>query len=203
MSGQSKDLMFVLAAAYDDDAAAAADYQAVKALYREVTSPHDFDAAVLARDPDGAVRILDRHEQATRHGAPPGLAWGLAGGVVAALYPSVGARILAAGGAGGAAIGAVLGHVGLGMSRAALRDLGETLDAGRAGLIAVYELDLADQVVATVTSAGRLMHGAIEVVPDQIAADLVRAEAAERSTARRQAAASPDAPAVMTATGDD
>ena len=45
-----KDTLIVMAAAYDDLADAEADYEAVKALYYEVETSHDFDAAVLERD---------------------------------------------------------------------------------------------------------------------------------------------------------
>ena len=49
------DTLLVLAAAYDDRAAAEADYKAVKALYYEVETSHAFDAAVIARDENGKV----------------------------------------------------------------------------------------------------------------------------------------------------
>src|SRR6478752_7029812 len=107
MAKQEKDTLFVIAAAYDDVDSAVADYEAVKALYREVKSSHDFDASVIEKDQDGKVHIVKKHEQPTRHGAAVGLGWGLAAGVAAALFPPVGiVGALAAGGAGGAAIGA-------------------------------------------------------------------------------------------------
>jgi ABC-type Na+ efflux pump permease subunit len=43
-----KDTLLVMAAAYDDLADAEADYEAIKALYHEVETSHDFDAAVVA-----------------------------------------------------------------------------------------------------------------------------------------------------------
>src|SRR5690242_21155716 len=116
MAKQEKDALYVIAAAYDTTDAAVADYEAVKALYREVKTSHDFDAAVIAKDEGGKVRIVKKHEQPTRHGAAVGLGWGVAAGVVAVLFPPVGIGIVGAG-AGGAAIGAVTGHVSGGMSR--------------------------------------------------------------------------------------
>ena len=53
MSKQEKDTLYVIAAAYDDVDAAVADYEAVKALYHEVKTSHDFDAAVIAKDDEG------------------------------------------------------------------------------------------------------------------------------------------------------
>lgn len=208
MAGQAKDTLYVIVGAYDDLEPALADYEAVKALYREIRSSHDFDAAVIAKDERGRVRIVRKHEQPTRHGAAVGLGWGLAVGVTAALFPPVGIGLAAAAGGSGAAVGGVVGHASGGMSRSVLKELGETLDEGSAGLIAVYATDLADQVVASVRAANRLRYAATEFAADQLAADLARAgtEAgagrADDAAAPEQAARTPEAPVVMTATGD-
>jgi uncharacterized membrane protein len=175
MAKQEKDTLYVIAAAYDDVDTAVADYEAVKALYREVKTSHDFDAAVLAKDEDGKVRIVKKHEQPTRHGTAVGLGWGLAVGVTAALFPPVGIG-LAAAGAGGAAIGAVAGHASGGMSRGDLKDLGDTLDAGQAGLVVVYETNLADQVAANIKAANRLISKATDMAADELAAEIKAAE---------------------------
>jgi len=175
MAKQDKDALFVIAAAYDDVDAAVADYEAVKALYQAVKTSHDFDAAVVAKNQDGKVRIVKKHEQPTRHGAAVGLGWGLAVGVVSALFPPVGIGLVAAG-AGGAAIGGVAGHVSGGMSRSDLKELGETLDAGQAGLVAVYETNLADQVAANIKAANRVVSKVTDMEADQLAADLKQAE---------------------------
>lgn len=172
-----KDTLFVIAAAYDDVDAAVADYEAVKELYHEVKTSHDFDAAVVAKDDQGHVKIVKKHEQPTRHGAAVGLGWGLAVGVTAALFPPVGIG-LATAGAGGAAIGAVAGHASGGMSRGDLKELGETLDAGQAGLVVVYETNLADQVAANIKAANRIVSKATDMAADQLAEDMRRAEQA-------------------------
>ncbi|HEX8971851.1 DUF1269 domain-containing protein [Oryzihumus sp.] len=177
MASSEKDTLFVIAAAYDDVDAAVADYEAVKELYHEVKTSHDFDAAVVAKDDEGDVKIVKKHEQPTRHGAAVGLGWGLAVGVTAALFPPIGIGIATAG-AGGAAIGAVAGHASGGMSRDDLKDLGETLDAGQAGLIVVYETNLADQVAANIKAANRVISKATDMAADQLADDLRRAEEA-------------------------
>lgn len=177
MAKQDKDTLYVIAAAYDDVDMAVADYEAVKALYREVKTSHDFDAAVVAKDGDGKVRIVKKHEQPTRHGAAVGLGWGLAVGVTAALFPPVGIG-LAAAGAGGAAIGAVAGHASDGMSRGDLKDLGDTLDEGQAGLVVVYETNLADQVAANIKAANRLVSKATDMAADELAAEMKAAEKA-------------------------
>jgi uncharacterized membrane protein len=179
MTKHEKDLLLVIGAAYDDTDQAIADYEAVKALYREVRTSHDFDAAIIAKDEDGKVRIVRKHEQPTRHGTAVGLGWGLAVGVTAALFPPVGISIAAAG-AGGAAIGGLAGHVTGGMSRSDLKDLGETLDAGQAGLIVVYEANLADQIAANIKAANRIISRATDMAADQLAEDLRREQEALR-----------------------
>jgi len=104
-----KDTLVVLGAAYDNVADAEADYEAVKALYQDAGVGHDFDAAVLVRGADGKVKVADKHEQSTRHGA-----WkGLAIGALTAILPGIG---LGVGAAVGAGIGAVTGHIKGGMS---------------------------------------------------------------------------------------
>jgi uncharacterized membrane protein len=205
MAKQENDTLFVIAAAYDDVDLALADYEAIKDLYREIRTSHDFDAAVVAKDEHGKVRIVKKHEQPTRHGAAVGLGWGLAVGVTAALFPPVGIGIAAAGGAG-ATIGAIAGHASGGMSRGDLKNLGETLDTGQAGLIAVYETNLGEQIVANIRAANRLVYAATDFAADQLAKDLEQADAdmkaAEQTPVPKQETRSREAPAIMTATGD-
>ena len=181
MAKQEKDTLYVIAAAYDNVDDAVADYEAVKALYREVKSSHDFDASVISKDEKGKVHIVKKHEQPTRHGAAVGLGWGLAAGVAVALFPPAAIGIAGAG-AAGAGIGAVAGHASGGMSRGDLKDLGETLDAGQAGLIVVYETNLADQIAANIKAANRMVSRATEMEADQLAEDIKEAQKAEAAT---------------------
>ena len=118
--------------------------------------------------------------------------------MTAALFPPVGIG-LATAGAGGAAIGAVAGHASGGMSRGDLKELGETLDAGQAGLIVVYETNLADQVAANIKAANRVISKATDMAADQLAEDMRRAEQAAPAA---QQAATPQAttPAQSTTT---
>jgi len=110
------DTLYVLGASYDTKEEAEADYEAIKALYRDVAASHDFDAAVLERDDEGEVHVVKKHEQPTRHGAAKGIGWGLAVGAAAAIFPAfaLGGSLLAGGAAGGI-IGAVKGHMQGGM----------------------------------------------------------------------------------------
>jgi uncharacterized membrane protein len=175
MAKQENDILFVIAATYDDVDAAVQDYESIKALYQEVKTSHDFDASVIEKDEDGKVHIVKKHEQPTRHGAAVGLGWGLAVGVTAALFPPVGIGIAAAS-AGGAAIGGIAGHVTGGMSRADLKELGDLLDEGQAGLVVVYEANLADQIAASIKAATRRVTKQTDMAADQLAEDLKAAE---------------------------
>jgi uncharacterized membrane protein len=148
-----KDTLIVMAAAYQDVADAEADYGAVKALYYDVGTSHDFDAAALARDENGEVKVVKKHEQPTRHGAAHGLGWGLAIGAACAVFPAVGLLGgLAVDGGAGAAIGAVTGHVKGGMDDEDLETIGAVLGQGQGGLIVVYAVNRVDQIAANIKS---------------------------------------------------
>lgn len=167
------DTLLVLGASYDTREEAEADYEAIKALYYEVEVTHDFDAAVLERDEEGKVHVLRKHEQPTRHGAAKGLGWGLAIGAATAIFPAIGlAGGLLAGGAAGSAIGAVSGHMKGGMKDEDLKQLGEVLEKGRFGLVAVYATNMADQIAANIKAVNRYVSAEIDASADQLAAEL-------------------------------
>jgi uncharacterized membrane protein len=164
-----KDMLIVLAASYDSVADAEADYEAVKALYYNAGVGHDFDAAVLERGADGKVKVADKHEQSTRHGA-----WkGLAIGALAAILPGIG---LGVGAAVGAGIGAVTGHIKGGMNDKDLKELGAVLDKGQAGLLVLYATNMADQIAASIKAENRFVSDAIDADADELARQLKAAE---------------------------
>jgi uncharacterized membrane protein len=137
---------------YPSAAEAEADYELVKDLHTEAGLIDAYDAAVIHRQADGKVKITKKHETPTRVGGVLGGGVGLATGLVVALFPfaAVGAGLLAAttaGGAGGGAVlGAVAGHAAAGMSRHDLKELGEHLDAGQAGLVVVGVSDMGAKI---------------------------------------------------------
>jgi uncharacterized membrane protein len=133
---------------YPSVADAEADYELVKDLHTEAGLIDAYDAAVIERRPDGKVKITKKHETPTRVGGVLGAGVGLATGLVVALFPfaAIGGGLLAATTAGGAALGAVAGHAAAGMSRDDLKQLGERLDAGEAGLVVVAVSDMGAKV---------------------------------------------------------
>jgi uncharacterized membrane protein len=133
---------------YPSVADADADYKLVKDLHSEAGLIDAYDAAVIERRPDGKVKITKKHETPTRVGGVLGGGMGLATGLVVALFPfaAIGGGLLAATTAGGAVLGAVAGHAAAGMSRDDLKQLGERLDAGQAGLVVVAVSDMGSRV---------------------------------------------------------
>ena len=143
---------------YADVADADADYDLVKDLHTEAGLIDAYDAAVIERRDDGKVKITRKHETPTRVGGVLGGGVGLATGLVIALFPfaGIGAGLLAATTAGGAVLGAVAGHAAAGMSRGDLKDLGEHLDAGQAGLVVVAVSDMGAKVEQAMRRAEKL-----------------------------------------------
>jgi uncharacterized membrane protein len=177
------EMLYVLAASYDDVDDALTEYAAIEAAWPHVSSAHTFDATVVAKDASGKVEIVRRHDEPVRHGAASGLNWGLAVGAVVSLFPMVGIiGALAVGGGAGAALGAVAGHTAGSLSRDDLKTLGEVLDEGDAGLVVVYPQDMSDRVTAAVTRAKHTVYASAGVSGDELAAEVRAAE--ERSAAR-------------------
>ena len=105
---------------------------------------------------------------------------GLASGLVIALFPAVaiGGGLLAATTGGGALLGALAGHAAAGMSRGDLKDLGEQLDAGQAGLIVVAVSDMQSKVEAALKDAEKLEQKELKADNAAIEADAKEAGAA-------------------------
>jgi uncharacterized membrane protein len=161
---------------YDNPADADVDYDAVKDLHTKAGLIDAYDAAVIERRADGKVKITKKHETPTRVGGVLGGGAGLATGLVLVLFPfaAVGGGLLAATTAGGAVLGAVTGHAAAGMSRKDLKELGEHLDAGQAGLVVVAVSDMGAKVE-------RAMKQAQKVEARQLKADTAEIEADAKS----------------------
>jgi uncharacterized membrane protein len=101
------------------------------------------------------------NETATRHGAWWGVAAGAALGV---LFPP---SILATAAAGGV-IGGVTGHLTKGMSRASVKELGDFIDPGHAGLVVVGESNVMEAVQNAVTNAEKETAEELGVDPKDI-----------------------------------
>jgi uncharacterized membrane protein len=171
--------MIAFGATYDSVAAAEADYQGVKDLYYGLGLMDTFDAAVLMKKENGKVKIVSKHEQPTRQGAWAGAGWGLATGLVIALFPAaaVGAGVLTAATASGAIIGALAGHAAGGMNRGDLKELGEALDIGQAGLVVIAATDVGDRVASALKSARKVITKDIKADQKELNKELASAGA--------------------------
>jgi uncharacterized membrane protein len=168
------DTLIAYVGVYDSVADAEADYQLVKDLHREADLIDAYDAAVVERRDDGRTRIVKKHETPTRVGGVLGGGVGLATGLVVALFPfaAVGGGLLAGTTAGGAILGAVAGHAAAGMSRNDLKELGEHLDAGQAGLVVVAVSDMGTKVERAMKRAAKLQQKQLNADTAEIERDV-------------------------------
>ena len=152
---------------------AESDYELVKELHTKAGMLDAYDAAVIEKRDDGKVRITKKHETPTRVGGVLGGGVGLATGLVVALFPfaALGAGLLAATTAGGAVLGAVAGHAAAGMSRSDLKDLGEYLDEGQAGLVVVGVAEMEDDIKGSMAKADKVETREIKADTSEIEQD--------------------------------
>jgi uncharacterized membrane protein len=152
------DTFFAFIGVYQDVDDAQADYDAVKALHVEADLIDAYDAAIIERRDDGKVKIVKKHETPTRVGGVLGGGVGLATGLVIALFPAaaIGGGLLLGTTAGGAVLGAVAGHAAAGMSRKDLKEAGEELDKGSAGLVVVGVSDMQSKIEHAMKKAQKI-----------------------------------------------
>jgi uncharacterized membrane protein len=158
---------------YPNEAAAVEDYELVKDLHTQAGLIDAYDAAVIERRGDGKVKITRKHETPTRVGGVLGGGVGLATGLVVALFPfaALGGGLLAATTAGGAVLGAVAGHAAAGLSRSDLKELGEHLDAGQAGLVVVGVSDMGAKIERAMARAEKVQAKQLKADNAEIEAD--------------------------------
>jgi len=123
--------MFLYAGEYESVDDAKADLEVLKEFHRE-DLVGTYDAAVLTKNEEGKVEIVDKIEKPTQHGGWAGLAVGAAIGLICP--PSI-----LVSGLVGAGAGALIGHLRGGMSNSDLKEVGEMLDESEAALIVVGE----------------------------------------------------------------
>ncbi len=174
------DTFIVLAGVYPDLESAEADYALVKELHSEEGLMDAYDAAVVHRREDGKVKITKKHETPTRVGGVLGGGAGLATGLVVALFPfaAVGGGLLAATSAGGALLGAVAGHAAAGLSREDLKELGESLDEGEAGLVVVGVMDMEARIEEAMRRSEKLQKKQLKADAEELERDAKEAASA-------------------------
>jgi uncharacterized membrane protein len=123
--------VFLYAGEYDSVDDARADLETLKEMHREHIVG-TYDAAVVTKNEEGKVDIVDKIEKPTQHGGWAGMAVGAAMGLI---FPPG----ILVGGLLGAGAGALIGHLEGGMSREDVKEVGEMLDNSEAALIVVGE----------------------------------------------------------------
>jgi uncharacterized membrane protein len=141
--------MFLYVGEYDSVEDAKADLEELKELHREHVVG-TYDAAVITKNEEGKVKIVDKIEKPTQHGGWAGLAVGAALGLI--FPPGVLVTGLL-----GAGAGALIGHLEGGMSRSDLKEVGEMLDESEAALIVVGEATIERAVEEATRRAKREM----------------------------------------------
>jgi uncharacterized membrane protein len=172
------DTFMVYVGVYGDVEDAKADYEAVHDLHVRDGLIDAYDAAVIERKDSGKVKIVKKHETPTRVGGVGGGTVGLATGLAIALFPAaaIGSGLLAATTGTGAALGAWAGHAAAGMSRSDLKELGEHLDAGQAGLVVVGVSDMGAKINEVMAKADAVEEKQLEADTDELAQDVAAAE---------------------------
>jgi uncharacterized membrane protein len=153
------DTFIAFVGVYDNVSDADADYALVKDLHTKENLIDSYDAAVIERRADGKVKITKKHETPTRVGGVLGGGVGLATGLVVVLFPF-----------------AATGHAAAGMSRHDLKELGEHLDAGQAGLVVVGVSDMGAKIERAMKKANKVETKELKADTAEIEADAKSAE---------------------------
>ena len=172
------DTLLVVVGVYGSVDDAKADYDLVGDLHTEAGLIDAYDAAVIERTDKGKTKIVKKHETPTRVGGALGGGMGLATGLVVALFPfaAVGGGLLVGTTAGGAILGAIAGHAAAGMSRHDLKELGEQLDEGTAGLVVVAVPDMGAKVERAMKRAEKVQQKQLEADVSELEADVSEIE---------------------------
>jgi uncharacterized membrane protein len=172
------DTLFVYCGVYGDSSDALADYEVVKDLHTKAGLIDSYDAAVIERDSKGKVKIVKKHETPTRVGGVLGGGVGLATGLVIVLFPAaaIGGGLLLGTTGAGALLGALAGHAAAGMSRRDLKDLGESLDEGEAGLVVVAVSDMDATIRTSMKRAQKVEEKQLKADQKQLETDAAEAQ---------------------------
>jgi uncharacterized membrane protein len=149
------DGMILFAGQYSDLDDARIDFDVIKELHKEKLIGR-YDAALFTKTDKGKVKIIDTDESFRARGATAGA---LGGAILGLIFPPT---LLLIG--GGAALGAVIGHVSMGMPRGDIKELGEMLDEGEAGIILAGEMTIGK-------FEERIMHRASKISKKEIDVD--------------------------------
>ena len=148
--------LILYAAAYESLDIALEDFEGIKFLKSEKFIG-DYEAALFVKEEGGKVKIVNTDATQRGWGAKVGI---VTGAVLGIIFPPSIIGMAAAGGG----IGAVLGNFMKGMKRSDIKEIGDMLDEGQAGIILVGEVTLEEGL-------DRLMKRAAKIAKKQVDAE--------------------------------
>ncbi len=154
------DGMILYAAQYASLEPAKEDFKGIKELHKEKFVGF-YDAALFTKEEGGKVKIIDTDESGRARAAGVGLA---VGAVLGIIFPVS----LLVWGAAGAGLGALVGHMSTGMSRSDLKELGDMLDEGQAGIVMIGETTLEEGFDRLAKQATRVTEKKVDVDPEEV-----------------------------------
>lgn len=157
----------VYAASYSSLDAAESDYKSIIEIHRDMALTDYIDLALVDHQSDGKIKIVKKHESAPGVQSLEGGAIGLASGLLVAAFPAIvltGGLVLGTT-AAGAVVGALVGHGTKGISRADVREIGETLHTGEAALLLVAGINIEKDLEKAITQADKVLRK--EMVADR------------------------------------
>ncbi len=172
------DTLLVYCGVYGDAADALADYELVKELHTEA----NLSTPTTRPSSSATTRARSRSSRSTRPRRASGVCLaagsGLATGLVVALFPAaaIGGGLLLGTTGAGALLGSLAGHAAAGMSRGDLKDLGESLDEGEAGLVVVAVSDMQAKVRSAMKRAQKIEEKQLKADQKEIEADAAEAQ---------------------------
>ncbi len=154
------DGMVLYAAQYTTLDAAKEDFAAIKELHKEKFVGF-YDAALFTKEEGGKVKIVDTDESGRARGTGIGLA---VGAVLGLVFPVS----LLVWGAAGAGLGAVVGHFATGMPRSDIKELGDALDEGQAGIILMGETTMEEGMDHLAKRAAKVLKKEVDVNAEEV-----------------------------------
>ena len=151
----------LIAATYIDVAQADSDYRRLAQWFNDRERCAELDAVIVARKASGESRF---HRERSLSGATAdGGALGLAAGLAAALFPSVGADIPSSQAGDRAALQAVAGVISTVLSRSDQMKVGAHLDPASAALIIAASMPIAGELRDELVRAGSTLEASVHL----------------------------------------
>ncbi len=148
------------AAAYSSLEEAKADFEGIQELHKEKWISK-YESALFTKKEDGSVKILDTDATSRKRGLKIGAAVGLAVGII--FPPTLLAGALLGGGAG-----LLGGQLSKGLSRGDIKDLGEMLDKGEAGIVLVGVVTPDEGFENYLKRANKVMKKQVDMSADEL-----------------------------------